>query len=29
VYEDGSIVLVVQDRGGTIRYRTGVGALDR
>lgn len=29
VYEDGSFSFAVSDKGGTIRYTSGVGALDR
>ena len=29
VYEDGSFQFTVTDAGGTVRYSSGVGALDR
>ena len=29
VYEDGSFAYAVSDRDGTVRYSSGVGALDR
>ena len=29
VYEDGSFSFAVSDKGGTVRYTSGVGALDR
>ncbi len=29
VYEDGSFTFAVSDRDGTVRYSSGVGALDR
>lgn len=29
VYEDGSFSFSVSDKGGTVRYTSGVGALDR
>jgi hypothetical protein len=29
IYEDGSFEVAVSDANGTVRYTTGVGALDR
>lgn len=29
VYEDGSVQIAVSDANGTVRYTTGIGALDR